>query len=113
MNMKLLIVLSIKEYQHQVSTLLEESGVSIFSVTDVTGYKKRELNVGWFGVGSGKTNSIVLFSFTDEETANKALDSIDSCNTKKENPFPVRGYLVDVERFSNKKNDGKFLGQQI
>ena len=103
MSMKLLIVLSIKEYQHQVSSILEEGGVSIFSVVDATGYKKRdEQNVGWFGMGNGKTNSIVMFSFTDESSAYNVLDLIDSCNKAKDNPFPVRGYVMDVERYSNK-----------
>ena len=98
--MKLLVVLSIREYQHQVSSLLEKSGVNIFSVTETTGYKKRELNPGWFGMGNGKTNSIVMFSFTDEQTAHRTLDLIDTCNSDIADPFPVRGYILDVERHS-------------
>ena len=39
MIMKLLVVLSIKEYQEQVGSLLHDAGVKRFSVTNITGYK--------------------------------------------------------------------------
>ncbi|WP_321333218.1 hypothetical protein [uncultured Bacteroides sp.] len=98
--MKLLVVLSIREYQGEVAKLLEKAGVSIFSVSDTTGYKKRAYNVGWFGSANGKANSIVLFSFTDEVSAYKALENINQCNTDCETPFPVRGFVLAVEEFS-------------
>ena len=39
MIIKLLVVLSIKEYQEQIGSLLHEAGVKRFSVTNITGYK--------------------------------------------------------------------------
>lgn len=93
--MKLLIVLSIKEYQDQIAKILEESGVEIFSVSRITGYKKRSYNIGWFGSDSGKTNSIMMFSFTEEVAARQALDNISKCN-KEGNPFPVKGFVLNV-----------------
>lgn len=98
--MKLLVVVSIKEYQEEVAKLLESAGVSIFSVSDTTGYKKRGYNVGWFGSDNGKTNSIVLFSFTDAESAQKALENINRCNADCNTSFPVRGFVLNVEEFS-------------
>ena len=56
--MKLLVVLSIREIQDKVAKMLEKAGVEIFSVGDITGYKKRGYNVGWFGSDNGKTNSL-------------------------------------------------------
>ena len=102
MIMKLLVVLSIKEYQERVASLLQNAGVKRFSVTDITGYKKKKDNLGWFAVNStnAKTNSIMLFSFLEKEIANKTLMEIDTCNVETENPFPVHAFILDVENFS-------------
>ena len=100
--MKLLVVLSIKEYQEQVGSLLHDAGVKRFSVTNITGYKKKEENLGWFAANgnNAKTNSIMLFSFVTKEIADKAIVEIDSCNIKTKNPFPVHAFILDVENFS-------------
>lgn len=102
MIMKLLVVLSIKEYQEQVGSLLHEAGVKRFSVTNITGYKKKEENLGWFAANgnNAKTNSIMLFSFVTKEIADKAILDIDSCNIETKNPFPVHAFVLDVENFS-------------
>ncbi|MDH6357007.1 hypothetical protein [Parabacteroides sp. PF5-9] len=100
--MKLLIVLSIKEHQERVASLLQDAGVKRFSVTDIVGYKRKKENLGWFAINSNaaKTNSIMLFSFLEKEIADKALAEIDSCNLETENPFPVHAFILDVENFS-------------
>lgn len=100
--MKLLIVLSIKEYQEQVGSLLHDAGVKRFSVTNITGYKKKEENLGWFAANgnNAKTNSIMLFSFVTKEIADKAILEIHSCNIETKNPFPVHAFVLDVENFS-------------
>lgn len=100
--MKLLVVLSIKEYQEQVADLLQQAGVNRLSVTDIVGYKKKKENLGWFAASShsAKTDSIMLFSFTSQEVVNNALDSISNCNIEIDNPFPVHAFVLDVESFS-------------
>lgn len=100
--MKLLVVLSIKEYQERVASLLQDAGVKRFSVTDITGYKKKEENLGWFAANASdaKTNSIMLFSFVTKETADNAIVKIDNCNMETKNPFPVHAFVLDVENFS-------------
>jgi len=100
--MKLLVVLSIKEYQEQVGSLLHDAGVKRFSVTNITGKKKKKENLGWFAANgnNAKTNSIMLFSFVTKEIADKAIVEIDSCNIETKNPFPVHAFVLDVENFS-------------
>lgn len=100
--MKLLVVLSIKEYQEQVTKLLHDSGIKRFSVIGMTGYKKKTENLGWF-VANGndaKTNSIMLFSFVPKDEADKAIMEIDNCNAETKNPFPVHAFILDVENYS-------------
>ena len=95
--MKLLVVLSIREIQDKVAKMLEKAGVEIFSVGDITGYKKRGYNVGWFGSDNGKTNSIVMFSFTSAESAHRAIEIIEECNECNQTRFPVRAYILNVD----------------
>ncbi len=100
--MKLLVVLSIKEYQEQVASLLQNAGVTRFSVTNITGYKKKEESLGWFAANASnaKTNSIMLFSFATQEIVDKAIAKIDTCNEETDNPFPVHAFVMNVENFS-------------
>lgn len=100
--MKLLVVLSIKEYQERVANLLHNAGIDRFSVTDIAGYKKTEETLSWFGTNSAKAkvNSILLFSFTSKACAERAMAEIDSCNVDTNNPFPVHAFILDVEQFS-------------
>ncbi|MEA5130218.1 MAG: hypothetical protein VB074_18810 [Proteiniphilum sp.] len=100
--MKLLVVLSIKESQERVASLLQDAGVTRFSVSDMVGYKKRKENLGWFAVNgkNAKTNSIMFFSFTSKEIAEEAIAVIDGCNIEANTPFPVHAFIMDVENFS-------------
>lgn len=103
--MKLLIVLSIKEFREKVAELLQKSEVSRFSVIDMVGYKrnKRSPYDNWFGANAdnAKTNSILLFSFTTKEKAENVIKSIDQCNEEVQNTYPVHAFVLDVEAFSN------------
>ncbi len=101
--MKLLVVLSVKEYQRKVTALLEEAGVNRFSVADIAGYKKNKGSISWFAShpDSEKTDSILLFSFAGEEIANQAINKINECNAEMQNPFPVHAFVMNVENFSN------------
>lgn len=101
--MKLIVVVSIKEHQEQVASLLHGVGINRFSVIDMVGYKKKAKDLGWYSISSrnAKTNSILLFSFTSEELAEKALAEVSSCNIDTNNPYPVHAFILDVEQFSN------------
>lgn len=101
--MKLLVILSVKEYQRKVTALLEEAGVNRFSVADIAGYKKKKGSISWFAShpDSEKTDSILLFSFTGEDIADEAINKINECNAEMQNPFPVHAFVMNVESFSN------------
>ncbi len=100
--MKLLVVLSIREYQSKVIPLIEEAGVNRFSVTDIIGYKKKSGSLSWFAShpDHGQTSSFLLFSFTTADVANQAIEAINKCNEETDNPFPVHAFVMDVENFS-------------
>lgn len=100
--MKLLVVLSVKEYQRKVTALLEQSGVKLFSVINIEGYKKKAGSISWFAShpNSTKTDSILLFSFTTAEVAQVAIKTIDECNAEARNSFPAHAFVMNVESFS-------------
>ena len=105
--MKLLIILSIVEEQPNVARLLHDAGLDRFSVVNVTGYKKSELcnALSWFGQGSAceKTNSLMMFSFTTEETAAQVISNISRYNEEKRRSFPLHAFVLDVEQFAKIK----------
>lgn len=101
--MKLLIVTCIKEHQQNVSSIFKETGIQVFSISEISGYKQGGqdlISQNWFG-GSGETfESLMLFSFTEEEKAAAAIKLIEGCNKNESNGFPIRGFVLPVERFS-------------
>lgn len=104
MSMKLLIILSIKESQDKVAELLERVGINRFSTISIRGHKKRKENplINWYGSNSelAKVSSVMLFSFTDEETANKVIENINQCNKDAHDIFPAHAFTLNVEEFS-------------
>lgn len=102
--MKLIVVLSIAEYQERVARLLHEAGIVRFSTVNITGYKKgkERASLNWFGRGASgaKTNSLMLFSFAPEEIVNDAIRRIKHCNAECGDLFPVHGFVLEVENFS-------------
>ena len=100
--MKLLIVTAVKECSKSVEKILKEASVSIFSITNTMGVKNNpdeNLMDDWFGSDDGnKYDSVVIFSFCNNEAANHALSLIDAFNAKEtENAFPIRAFIVPVE----------------
>ena len=101
--MKLIVILSITEYQEQVIKLLYEAGVSRFSLMDITGYKRKKERVAlnWFGTAAeAEVNSILFFSFASEEVARSVIRVVETCNGEVQNPFPVHAFVLDVEQNS-------------
>lgn len=102
--MKLIIILSIKESQDKVAELLEKAGIKRFSTISLTGFKKKKENplANWYGSTSelAKVNSVMLFSFTDEDTARQTIERIDKCNEEAHNSFPVHAFTLNVDEFS-------------
>ena len=99
--MKLLIITSIKECQDKVAGIFKETGIDVFSVSEIAGFKDgypEDLTHSWFGSGGDSYNSIMLFSFTEKAKAEKALRLIKEYNEKEEAAFPIRGFVLKVEQ---------------
>lgn len=102
--MKLLIITSLTDDKHEVSKLLQEAGISIFSVSETTGYKRNNGNPNalnnWFGSKNGEFDSLFFFSFTDAASADAAIEMITSRNQSDQSQFPIHAFVLPVESFS-------------
>lgn len=103
MEMKLLIITSIKECQSQVADIFKATGIQVFSVSEIAGYKdgasETSVTQGWFGSGGDAFDSIMLFSFTENEKALKVLELIKEYNKTQETQFPLRGFILPIDQY--------------
>ncbi|MBS1607163.1 MAG: hypothetical protein JST42_31220 [Bacteroidetes bacterium] len=101
--MKLLVVTTLKEYLPAVTELLKQAQISLFSVSKTTGMKTADdtsILDDWFGAGEGEFDSLLIFSFTGEASAGKALALVEEYNRANDTGFPVRAFLLPVEQTS-------------
>ena len=101
--MKLFIITCLKESFQTVSHLLKDNNIQVFSATDVTGFRNNQavdLAAAWFAAGDEKFDSMLVFSFTTEESATACMAAIQQYNAKEPSDFPIRAFIVPVEAAS-------------
>lgn len=101
--MKLLIVTSIQEYRQKVVDMLRKAEISVFSVSETTGFKNDDgetLMNEWFGSGEGSFESVFFFSFTTAAKATAAVNMTKQYNQQQAEFFPVRAFVLPVENSS-------------
>jgi hypothetical protein len=99
--MKLILITSIKEDLQAVTHIMEQAGISVFSVSPIVGHKTEHhnylINNWFFGKNDSATDALVFFSFTSDEAAQKALALTRAYNIEVPSNFPVRAFLLPVE----------------
>jgi hypothetical protein len=101
--MKFFIVTSLKEYQDDVCKIFKAANIHVFSATDVIGFKDNQtpnLLSDWFVSDDEKFDSLLIFSFTSSENTDRALELIKEYNETNQTSFPVRAFVVPVEKSS-------------
>lgn len=101
--MKLFIVTCLKEYNDDVCKIFKEAKISVFSTAEVIGIKDNgtlNLLADWFASGDEKFDSLFTFSFTSDENAEHAMELIKKYNEETGTNFPVRAFIVPVEKAS-------------
>jgi len=102
--MKLLTVTALKEYSEKVIIIFRKAGIHVFSATDIIGFKDgsdHNLIDSWFGMSDARFDSVLLFSFTEDEKANTALQYIREYNQEYPGDFPLKSFIVPVENSSH------------
>lgn len=101
--MKLLVILSIEESAEDVRKILARQKVSVYSETDVYGFRTEEHQpdiTNWFAQGDHRVYSKMYFSIQGEKCVNRILKEIEAFNEKmgEENSNPIHAYQLDVEK---------------
>lgn len=101
--MKFLIITCIKEQQNEAFNILRKANVDVLSTNEIIGYKtNQQVNHldEWFASGYELTDSQFIFSFTSNENAECALQLIKVFNEMHVPEFPLRAFIVAVEKSS-------------
>ncbi|HNP23852.1 MAG TPA: hypothetical protein PKM63_20030 [Panacibacter sp.] len=101
--MKLLIITCLKEYQPDVAGLLDKAKINVFSVSETTGFKEdhvTDLMGSWFAAKKESFDSLFIFSFTNEASAQQAVELIKAYNATTATTYPVRAFVLPVEQSS-------------
>lgn len=101
--MKFFIVTCLKEFQEEVSKIFKAANIHVFSATDVIGFKDGQspnLLEEWFASGDEKFDSLFIFSFTEDQNAEHALELIKQYNEENQTNFPIRAFIVPVDKAS-------------
>lgn len=99
--MKLLIVTTVSDFQKEVLKLFKEANIEAFSSSEIDGYKNTNSLVAtqsWFPGHKGGNESLMFFSFTDEEKIDEIFTYIKDFNRHLETNNPVRAVVLPIER---------------
>lgn len=98
--MKLIALLSIEEMRTELTKMLIQHQVSVYSELDMRGYKTDRGDTGWFG----HENLIAAFStmylvFTEEAKADEIMKAVAEFNQNHPKENPVHAFQLAVEKF--------------
>ena len=103
--MKLLIISCVEEMQDCMKRLLNQAGAACMNVTSATSYRKGNqcAALSWFGRGSAceQANTLLMFSFTSDESAHRAIELINNYNAEFPSNFAPRAYILEVTASTN------------
>lgn len=103
--MKLLIILSVAEFENEVRAMMTKNNVPIYSETEMYGFRTEEHQPdirSWFSQPDKGIYSTLFFSFQDEATVKKILDDVNKFNrkTNENTENPLHAYQIAVEAFA-------------
>ncbi|MGQ9806589.1 MAG: hypothetical protein ACUVRP_11020 [Chlorobiales bacterium] len=98
--MKMLVVMSIAEYDKSLKQIFAECKVSAFSEVDVEGYKNdgnEDLGANWFAASRTSVYSKMAVLFLDDEKAKAVMEKIKSA-AEQHSTNPFHAVLLNVEQ---------------
>ncbi|SMO97143.1 hypothetical protein [Gracilimonas mengyeensis] len=103
--MKLLIILSIAEFEDEVRALMVKHNVPVYSETEMYGFRteKHQPDIrSWFSQADQGIYSTLFFSFQNEETVKNILAAVKSFNEQVDHNAdnPLHAYQIPVEAFA-------------
>jgi Cation/multidrug efflux pump len=105
LHMKLIVVMSVEDVKDSILAILQKASVPVLSMVDTKGMKPAvslAFAASWLGKEKQIYNSLLYFSFTDEEKANRVVSLIDEYNNQEKCIFPAHAFVLPVENSSLK-----------
>lgn len=99
--MKLVIVTAAQEYEKDLFQLFKKSGIHSFSHSEIDGHKNGDaalLTANWFGAQKVSAESLLFFSFTDEQHIEPLFHLVTAFNNNLETSNPIRAVVVPIEK---------------
>jgi len=103
--MKLLIILSIEEYNDAVRKILNRQKVPVYSETNIHGFhvEKEDVDLSsWFSGDKAGIYSKLFFSFQDENCVDRIFKEVKNFNEKmtpgEDVQNAIHAYMLDVPR---------------
>ncbi|MDU8887215.1 hypothetical protein RXV94_13670 [Yeosuana sp. MJ-SS3] len=100
--MKLIIVTVVEEFHKEIQHLFKKAKIESYSSSDIDGYKNNAallMSSNWFASEKGGNESVMFFSFTDEEHIESLFDLIKEFNSNLETNNPVKAIVVPIEKY--------------
>ena len=105
--MKLIVVMSVEDVKDSILAILQKASVPVLSMVDTKGMKPAvslAFAASWLGKEKQIYNSLLYFSFTDEEKANRVVSLIDEYNNQEKCIFPAQCICIACGEFIFKIN---------
>lgn len=99
--MKLLVITCLKEYLNDVSKILKQANIEVFSTSEIIGHRDGapvNLLEKWFASGDEQFDPLMIFTFTNELNAEQGMELIKRYDLTLKQYFPVRAFLMPVEK---------------
>jgi hypothetical protein len=99
--MKLVMVTAVEEFQNDVLKLFKRANIESFSGSEIEGYKSQSdllATSTWFPSIRGASESVMFFSFTEDENINSLFELISVFNQKVETNNPIRAVVIPIEQ---------------
>lgn len=96
------MVTAVSEFQKEVLKLFNKANIEAFSTSEIDGYKNKHSLLAtqtWFPHHEGGTESVMFFSFTDEEKVEAFFTQVKQFNQNMETNNPVRAVVLPIEKF--------------
>jgi nitrogen regulatory protein PII len=98
--MKMIAIMCLEHCSKQVRKIFKDFEVSVFSELDVRGYSSDKTSqIGWWPGDHEQPNySSLCFAIITKEKAEEIMDAIEKMSKDNDSDYPVRAFLMDVER---------------
>lgn len=99
--MKLVIVTIVTEFRKETIGLFKKAHIEHFSEALIDGHKNNKVNElasNWFASEKANNESIMLFSFTEEEHIETLFTLIKEFNKSLNTNNPIRAIVVPIEK---------------